>query len=224
MPTARSAHAVGVVDGILYAVGGNINDATTASVDAYDPVSDTWSSKAPMPKKVYTHSVAVANGTLYAIGGTGEIGQPEATVEAYNPASDSWTIEASMPTARKWPAAATVNGVIYVLGGTPADYMEYNVNEAFTPGIKVIQFSFTDQTGVSLNTLITSNTITVSGINAATAISITGGAYSINDGGFTIAAGTVNNGNTVSVQQTSSSSYSNHNEYRAYYRRRLRHI
>ncbi|MCL7420080.1 MAG: hypothetical protein M8364_04155 [Methylobacter sp.] len=38
-------------------------------------------------------------------------------------------------------------------------------------------FSFTDQTDVSLDTVETSNTITVSGINASTAISMTGGLY-----------------------------------------------
>ncbi|MCG2741705.1 MAG: M23 family metallopeptidase, partial [Syntrophaceae bacterium] len=42
------------------------------------------------------------------------------------------------------------------------------------------QFTFTDQTGAELNTTATSNAITVSGINAAASISITGGTYSIN--------------------------------------------
>ena len=69
-------------------------------------------------------------------------------------------------------------------------------------------FHFTNQTGVTLNTPITSNTITVSGITAAAAISITGGTYAINGGTYTSASGTVNNGNTVTVQQTSSASYS----------------
>jgi hypothetical protein len=34
-------------------------------------------------------------------------------------------------------------------------------------------FSFTDETNASLNTLYTSNTITISGINAAASVSIT---------------------------------------------------
>jgi M6 family metalloprotease-like protein len=70
------------------------------------------------------------------------------------------------------------------------------------------QFTFTNQTGVALSTVITSNTITVSGINAATPISVTGGTYSINSGLYTNATGTVSNGNTVTVRQTSSGSYS----------------
>ena len=68
-------------------------------------------------------------------------------------------------------------------------------------------FTFTDQTGVALNTTITSNAVTVSGINTASAVSITGGEYSINGKAYTSTAGTVNNGDTVTVQLTSSSSY-----------------
>jgi predicted ester cyclase len=68
-------------------------------------------------------------------------------------------------------------------------------------------FSFTNQTGVALNTDITSNAITVSGINVPASISITGGLYSINGSAFTSTAGTVNNGNSVRVQLTSSANY-----------------
>jgi hypothetical protein len=69
------------------------------------------------------------------------------------------------------------------------------------------QFTFTDATDVAPNTEVTSNTITVSGINTAVPISITGGTYSINSGPYTNADGTVNNGNTVIVRQTSSENY-----------------
>jgi hypothetical protein len=69
-------------------------------------------------------------------------------------------------------------------------------------------FTFTDQTGVGLSQTITSNTIPVSGITCASAISITGGTYSINGGSYTSVSGAVNNGDTVTVRQTSSGSYS----------------
>jgi hypothetical protein len=67
-------------------------------------------------------------------------------------------------------------------------------------------FKFNTKRDVPLNTKITSNTIT-SGINAAVPISITGGEYSINDGPYTSADGTVNKGDTVTVQVTSSENY-----------------
>lgn len=69
-------------------------------------------------------------------------------------------------------------------------------------------FAFAPQTGVALNAVITSNTITVSGINTAAPISVAGGEYSINGGAFTSASGNVNNSDTVAVRVTSSGSYS----------------
>lgn len=67
-------------------------------------------------------------------------------------------------------------------------------------------FTFTDHIHVGLNNLSISNAITVSGINAPTAISISGGEYQINGGNWTNVIGTVSNGNTVAVRQTSSAS------------------
>jgi hypothetical protein len=69
------------------------------------------------------------------------------------------------------------------------------------------QFIFTDITDAALNTVYTSNSITVSGINVASAITVSGGTYSINGGAYTASAGTVVNGNTVTVRGTSSASY-----------------
>ncbi len=69
-------------------------------------------------------------------------------------------------------------------------------------------FSFVDQVDIPLNTLSTSNPITVSGIDAATTIGVTGGQYAIDGGPFTAADGLVNSGQTVVLQQTSSANFS----------------
>jgi hypothetical protein len=69
-------------------------------------------------------------------------------------------------------------------------------------------FTFTDVTNVARSTTQTSNTITISGINASTSVSVTGGTYSKNGGGYTSSAGTALNGDTFSVRHTSSASYS----------------
>lgn len=69
-------------------------------------------------------------------------------------------------------------------------------------------FSFTDVTNAALNTQYASNTVTISGISGgpATIIFKGTGAYSIGNGPYTSAAGTVSNGDTVKIQLTSSSS------------------
>jgi hypothetical protein len=74
-------------------------------------------------------------------------------------------------------------------------------------------FSFASQTDVALSTVTPSNSITVSGIDAAADIAITacsGSAceYAVNGGTWTSAAGTVSSGDTVQVRQTSSANYS----------------
>ena len=66
-------------------------------------------------------------------------------------------------------------------------------------------FSFTDQTGVAKSTAVTSAAITITGINAAATIAVTGGTYQIGSGSFTSTAGTVTTGQTVKVKHTSSS-------------------
>ena len=75
-------------------------------------------------------------------------------------------------------------------------------------------FSFTSQIGVPLSTVVESNTITVTGINAPAAISITGGEYSVSsNGGGTWTPysatdpATVSLNDQVKVHQTTSSSY-----------------
>lgn len=69
-------------------------------------------------------------------------------------------------------------------------------------------FSIPAQTGVSRSTEITSNTLTLSGYNAPTTISITGGSYSIGSGAFTTSNGYLPAGETVRVRLISSSAYS----------------
>ncbi len=66
-------------------------------------------------------------------------------------------------------------------------------------------FTFTDITGATPGTQNTSNIITVSGLGAGTAkVSVAGGTYSKNGGGYTSTDGTAVDGDTFSVRQTSS--------------------
>jgi len=69
-------------------------------------------------------------------------------------------------------------------------------------------FVFSAQDGVPTSTDIDSNTILVSGNDFPVAISVTGGEYSINGGGFTSSPGTVSAGDAVQARVTSSGSTS----------------
>ena len=58
------------------------------TVEEYDPATDTWATKAPMPTPRWNLGVATAsNGKIYAIGGFN--GSLLATVEEYDPATNT---------------------------------------------------------------------------------------------------------------------------------------
>ncbi|UZJ44180.1 hypothetical protein OOT55_16190 [Marinimicrobium sp. C6131] len=69
-------------------------------------------------------------------------------------------------------------------------------------------FSFEPQVDVEPGATLTSNTITVGGIDAATTISVAGGQYSIDGGAYTDADGEVDLGDEVRVQVTASGNFS----------------
>jgi hypothetical protein len=132
MPEGRAALGVGVVNGIVYAVGGSPpQHGVVGTVYAYDPVKDAWSTKASMPTARVYLGVAALNGILYAVGG-GDCCGPFATVEAYDPVTDTWATKASMPTALAGPGVAAINGILYVVGGQAATGFVATV-EAYDP-------------------------------------------------------------------------------------------
>jgi N-acetylneuraminic acid mutarotase len=123
MPTARTGLAVGVINGILYAVGGNAPVGVggvhvLSTVEAYDPATNTWSTKAPMPTPRDGLAVAVVNGILYAIGGDVSVfGAALNKVEAYDPVTNTWTTKTPLPIARAWISAGVLANKIYIAGG-----------------------------------------------------------------------------------------------------------
>ena len=92
MRVALTAVGAGVVNGMLYAVGGyDAGHAAVNTLQAYDPTTATWTLKSPMPTARRYPAVAVMVGKLYVIGGGAPGGTccaMYATVEAYDPATD----------------------------------------------------------------------------------------------------------------------------------------
>jgi hypothetical protein len=122
MATPRSGLATAVVNDRIYAIGGHTSGGSpVASMESYDPSSNTWSARAPMSSARANMAAAVINGTIYAAGGDaaagGDPAAPLTTVEAYDAVTNTWTTKAPMAIARRFPAAAAVNGTLYVIGG-----------------------------------------------------------------------------------------------------------
>jgi N-acetylneuraminic acid mutarotase len=130
MPTARYSTAAAVVDGKIYVIGGTANVSTMpitlTTVEQYDPATDTWTVKSPMPSRRWNTAATVVDGKIYVIGGLELIGwcgtvactyvASSNRVEQYDPATDTWIVKTPLPTARGTCAAAAVDGKIYVVG------------------------------------------------------------------------------------------------------------
>jgi hypothetical protein len=134
-------------------------------------------------------AVTVTGGT-YSVNG-GDFTAVAGTVSSGNTVRLRHTSAAAASTATN--TTLTVSGVSDTFTSTTAAPVDT------TPA----PFSFTDQTGVTTSTVITSAAVTITGINSPAAVTIAGGTYSINGGGFTANAGTISNGNTVQVRHTS---------------------
>ena len=68
MDAARDDHCCAVLDGQIYAMGGD--GAGRSTVEMYDPASDTWTYGPVLPTYVSRYNQAFAyGGTVYVIGG-----------------------------------------------------------------------------------------------------------------------------------------------------------
>jgi N-acetylneuraminic acid mutarotase len=128
-PTKRTEVAASTLSNKIYVVGGFeqpglgnvINLAITPSLQEYDPSTDRWSTKAPMPVGLHHVGIAVTGGRLYVIGGYRQSGltvwEPVATVYVYDPATDTWSQRAPMPSPRGALSVAEHDGKLYAIGG-----------------------------------------------------------------------------------------------------------
>jgi N-acetylneuraminic acid mutarotase len=139
MPVGLHHVGIGVTGGRLYVIGGYTHSGLTvwqpvSSVYAYDPATDTWAKRTPMPTPRGALSVTEHEGKLYAIGGYDREAN-SAAVEVYDPVRNTWTSRAPLPTPRDHLAIATVFGKIYAIGGRMnGDYRRnLSVTEVYDP-------------------------------------------------------------------------------------------
>jgi hypothetical protein len=120
-------------DGLFYySVGGSTIGATLANVDRYDPVTNTWLARAPIPTPVLDAPVVYAAGKLYVLGGWND---PTNVVydltQIYDIATNTWSTGAPMPGVRMGSYVGTFGGKIYVAGGFTANDINTGQNTTF---------------------------------------------------------------------------------------------
>jgi N-acetylneuraminic acid mutarotase len=137
MPTPRMAAVAAPVDGKIYVLGGasvHPGDKITSlgpqvphralnTNQVYDPATNQWETRMPMPTPRNHAAVGVVAGEIYVIGGrlaSAYVGAGSNTdvVERYDPATNTWGAAGlRMPTARSGMGYATYGDRILVAGG-----------------------------------------------------------------------------------------------------------
>lgn len=138
MPTPRHGFDANVVKGKIYLISGLVPNHLFPDVEGtfelttvnevYDPSTDTWTTKTPIPNAASYYASAVVNDKIFIIS--------ENLTQIYDPATDSWSYGASPPFSVDMAGCATVAGVtpqrIYVIGGRLST-LEVAYNQVYSP-------------------------------------------------------------------------------------------
>ena len=120
--TGRAWFGACATDKTLFALGGMIDisgehDAVlTASCEAYDIATNTWTYISPMTTKRSHFSAAALNGKAYAVGGYDGINYLNSGI-VYTPGNNSWAYIADMSSVRLGAGVTALNGKLYAVGG-----------------------------------------------------------------------------------------------------------
>ncbi len=127
MPTARNHFHASATNGKIYAFGGRVGSAyivhssNTDIVEEYNPETDSWTLKKPMPTNRSGTGGAPYNGKIYVAGGEYQSDVMMAAfrvLEAYDPATNSWnTSLPRMLVPRHGFVGILMNNEFHVLGG-----------------------------------------------------------------------------------------------------------
>ncbi len=130
MPTPRGGAGSAVVNDRIYIIGGAVGFVnntpfsgfqTLTTVEEYDPATDTWTTKAPMPTQRVGMGTFVVGNKIHVISGWRGFAHDDFPniVEVYDPLTDSWVGQGNVPiSARGNFAVSEVNGRMYQFGGT----------------------------------------------------------------------------------------------------------
>jgi N-acetylneuraminic acid mutarotase len=124
MPTARARLGTAVYQNKIYCIGGysaNLIGGTNyfdlEANEVYDPINDTWESKAPLPTPRHSPATNMVNGKIYVIGGYSITTHSILNVaEVYDPTSNTWATISPPPLEVGSGSSAVVDSKIYTLG------------------------------------------------------------------------------------------------------------
>jgi N-acetylneuraminic acid mutarotase len=124
MPTPRFGFATAVYQEKIYCIGGLTGrgapfaSSVTGAIEVYDPATNAWEIKKPMPIARAHLEANVINDQIYLIGGrTGGPNSAVSTNQVYDPTSEIWETKEPMLYPVASFSSTVVGDKIYVLGG-----------------------------------------------------------------------------------------------------------
>ena len=116
VPKAMFYSAAVCCKGLVYNIAGRVSASEVLSENyCYDPSTETWTTKQPLPISTSYCQAQEIGGKIYLFGGdNGE--NARNTTYQYNPESDLWTTRANMAYASMLIASAKINGLIVAIG------------------------------------------------------------------------------------------------------------
>lgn len=114
-PVRLHSHHMVVLFDTLFVVGGQFSGPVNynRSLWAYDPATDMWETRPPMPSARGRSIAAAAGGRLLVVGGVDSSG---GDMLVYDPGRSVWTRELG-PDVRIEPGLVNVGGIPYAIGG-----------------------------------------------------------------------------------------------------------
>lgn len=126
MPNPRNHGGGAASSGLLFAVAGRHGWDEIAGhdseLDAFDPKTDSWATRAPIPiarSEIGAATVTMEDGRVLVVGGSIAGKHPSGDVLVYDPSRDLWSALPSLPEPRKGVVAARVGEKIIVTTGSP---------------------------------------------------------------------------------------------------------
>ncbi|MBM3727122.1 MAG: hypothetical protein FJW40_17080 [Acidobacteria bacterium] len=125
LPTQRNHLGAATIAGKIYVIGGRFEagfqSPQSDRIEIFDPATNSWTARAPMPHPRGGINVAEAFGCLHVFGGEGDDDSPTGVHpdhDIYNPVTDRWISMPAMPTpVHGVTGAVFANGLVYLPGG-----------------------------------------------------------------------------------------------------------
>jgi len=139
MPTARDNLITSVVNGKIYAIGGDLlwphKKGYSSEVEEYDPRTDKWTQKSNMPTGMYAISGNAMGGKIYVIADRLNDKRGNSVLE-YDPVTDTWTEKTGIPKWLSGVSTCVLNGKVYAIGGykkTSREFQPFSVVAEYHP-------------------------------------------------------------------------------------------